>query len=410
MKTQSSLEVPKQVRSASFDEIQLENKRQQNAAGSQDANGLLNVPQFPSQRSKSVDSGGSEESSNFLEVPKRFQRRKSSGARPYCVHCLRLEEFNKLHPPEDIPPEPPDLTLSMLSISDTSSSELEVDEEIFPECSITVTLSPTLPVPVQSPPPISTSPTIECFSADDLPSPSSAAGRRKSIHRQEAFFAEPTGTSLENMSEPHSDVASEGASEGALSEGEQVTIPGLVVHDIYLQVPDLKRDRAASVDSCFSKVSQGKTEELQHSGVSLEVPVGPNVALRSRSVDIVLPTDEQARYKALAMAAPPGTAPPTTKGYVIRCRTQSFCMVSQICMCSSCLLKIFCLSNKNISVKMESRLLQNSFIVSHLYKFLIMSEIAHKKKTCTNHNTTPKLGDQYLATKFPKTPEPRLGK
>lgn len=59
------------------------------------------------------------------------------------------------------------------------------------------------------------------------------------------------------------------------------------------------------MDSCFSKVPQGKTEELQHSGVSLEVPVGPNVALRSRSVDIVLPTDEQARYKALAMAAPP---------------------------------------------------------------------------------------------------------
>lgn len=316
MKTQSSLEVPKQIRSASFDEIQLENKRQQAAAArTQDANGLLNVPQFPNQRSKSVDSGGSEESSNFLEVPKRFQRRKSSSARPYCVHCLRLEEFNKLHPAEDIPPEPPDPSLSLLSISDTSSSELEVDEEIFPECSITVTLSPTVPSPpIQSPPPVPTSPTIECFAADDIPIPSSTTGRRKSIHRQEAFFAEPTGTSLENMS----DGASDGTSDGALSEGDQVTIPGLVVHDIYLQVPDLKRDRAASVDSCFSKVSQGKTEELQHSGVSLEVPVGPNVALRSRSVDIVLPTDEQARYKALAMAAPPGTAPHTTKGYV-RC-------------------------------------------------------------------------------------------
>ncbi|GJQ88110.1 hypothetical protein Trydic_g13120 [Trypoxylus dichotomus] len=318
MKTQSSLEVPKQIRSASFDEIQLENKRQQAAAAAakaQDTNGLLNVPQFPGQRSKSVDSGGSEESGNFLEVPKRFQRRKSSGARPYCVHCLRLEEFNKLHPAEDIPPEPPDPSLSVLSISDTSSSELEVDEEIFPECSITVTLSPTIPSPpIQSPPPVPISPTIECFAADDIPAPSSAAGRRKSIHRQEAFFAEPTGTSLENMSDAHSEPASDGTSEGAMSEGEQVIIPGLVVQDIYLQVPDLKRDRAASVDSCFSKVSQGKTEELQHSGVSLEVPVGPNVALRSRSVDIVLPTDEQARYKALAMAAPPGTTPQVAKG------------------------------------------------------------------------------------------------
>lgn len=321
MKTQSSLEVPKQIRSASFDEIQLENKRIQAAARGQDANGLLNVPQFPGQRSKSVDSGGGEESSNFLEVPKRFQRRKSSGARPYCVHCLRLEEFNKLHPAEDIPPEPPDgVSLSVLSISDTSSSELEADEEIFPECSITVTLSPTIPSPpIQSPPPIPSSPTIECFPADDTPLPpsSATAERRKSIHRQEAFFGEPTGTSLDNMSDVPSEAASDGTSEGALSEGDQVTIPGLVVHDIYLQVPDLKRDRAASVDSCFSKVSQGKTEELQHSGVSLEVPVGPNVALRSRSVDIVLPTDEQARYKALAMAAPPGTTQQAPKGYVI---------------------------------------------------------------------------------------------
>lgn len=97
------------------------------------------------------------------------------------------------------------------------------------------------------------------------------------------------------------------------------------------QVPDLKRDRAASVDSCFSKVSQGKTEELQHSGVSLEVPVGPNVALRSRSVDIVLPTDEQARYKALAMAAPPpGTSTENNYGryvYVGGCRRRGRCML-----------------------------------------------------------------------------------
>lgn len=121
------------------------------------------------------------------------------------------------------------------------------------------------------------------------------------------------------MSDAPSEPASDITSEGALSEGDNITIPGLVVKDIFLQVPDLKRDRAASVDSCFSKVSQGKTEELQHSGVSLEVPVGPNVALRSRSVDIVLPTDEQARYKALAMAAPPESPGPyaTKFGYVI---------------------------------------------------------------------------------------------
>lgn len=314
MKTQSSLDVPKQVRSASFDEIQLEAKRLQ--AQTQDPSSLLRVPQFPGQRSRSVDSGGSEESGNFLEVPKRFQRRRSSSSRGvYCVHCVCLEEYIKLHAKDEPPPEPPDYR--SLSISDTSSSEFE--EEPLPECSITVTLSPTIPPPpLQSPPPLPTSPLIECFPADDIPIPSTPA-RRKSIHRQEAFFAEPTGNSLENMSDAASEPFSDAASEGALSEGDATAGPGLVVRDIYLQVPDLKRDRAASVDSCFSKVPQGKTEELQHSGVSLEVPVGPNVALRSRSVDIVLPTDEQARYKALAMAAPPGSPGPYTKGYV-RCK------------------------------------------------------------------------------------------
>lgn len=62
--------------------------------------------------------------------------------------------------------------------------------------------------------------------------------RRKSIHRQEAFFAEPTGNSLENMSDAPSEAYSECTSDGAQSEGDapHTTIPGLVVSDIYLQV------------------------------------------------------------------------------------------------------------------------------------------------------------------------------
>lgn len=309
MKTQSSLEVPKQVRSASFDEIQLETKRLQAAGQSTDPNALLRVPQFPGQRSRSVDSSASEETGNFLEVPSRkFQRRRSSGGKsPVCVHCLCIEEYNKLHPPDEVLPDAGrDEQVLPYSMSESSS---ECEEECMPECAITVTLSPEVPPPLGSPPPIPQSPSIECFpppETEEIPMTPTQT-RRKSIHRQEAFVAEPTGTSLENMSDGPSEIYSDGTSEGALSEGDaaNTTIPGLVVKDIYLQVPDLKRDRAASVDSCFSKVSQGKTEELQHSGVSLEVPVGPNVALRSRSVDIVLPTDEQARYKALAMAAPP---------------------------------------------------------------------------------------------------------
>lgn len=300
MKTQSSLEVPKQVRSASFDEIQLEAKRQQSTGQSAE---LLKVPQYASQqRSRSVDSGGTEESGNYLEVPtRRFQRRRSSGSKsPVCVHCVCLEEYARLHVSDEPLPQPQDeqpLPRAFF-VSDSSS---ECDEEVVPDCSITIslspTLSPTLPSPpIRSPPPAS--PSIEFFPADG----GAAPVRRKSIHRQEAFFTEPSGISLENISDGQSEA---GCSDGTSDcDTSTVAISGLVVRDIYLQVPDLKRDRAASVDSCFSKVSQGKTEELQHSGVSLEVPVGPNVALRSRSVDIVLPTDEQARYKALAMAAP----------------------------------------------------------------------------------------------------------
>lgn len=76
--------------------------------------------------------------------------------------------------------------------------------------------------------------------------------------------------------------------------------------DIYLAVPELKRDRAASVDSSFSKVggSGGRAEELCGGGSELlSVPGGSG--LRSRSVDIVLPTAEHARYKALALTSPP---------------------------------------------------------------------------------------------------------
>lgn len=124
---------------------------------------------------------------------------------------------------------------------------------------------------------------------------------------------EPTGSSLENVSV--SDCSAVSLEPCCSSTGEVEIevpgVPGLLVRDIYLTVPDLKRDRAASVDSCFSKVSSaGKTEELQPTAGGLTLVV-PTAGLRSRSVDIVLPTSEQARYKALALAAPtqPATAP-----------------------------------------------------------------------------------------------------
>lgn len=109
---------------------------------------------------------------------------------------------------------------------------------------------------------------------------------------------EPTGSSLENVR----------ASEE--SAGANSAPKDCLVYDIYLAVPELKRDRAASVDSCFSKVSGGaRAEEINGAGNNLTVP---GTGVRSRSVDIVLPTAEQSRYKALALTsaqAPP--SPPT---------------------------------------------------------------------------------------------------
>nr|XP_036676614.1 eye-specific diacylglycerol kinase isoform X11 [Drosophila suzukii] len=217
-------------------------------------------------------------------------------------------------------------------------------------CGITFTLSPTngdypspphLPLDPGSPPmsPCSShsgrmpalAPTIStpCSSAD-AEDAGAAMGlpvraRRRSISRQEAIFVEPTGNSLENVSHEevdNSNTNTKSSVDTADSLEEASTMatcgsPGavggvgasssshhsaFVVRDIYLMVPDLKRDRAASVDSCFSKLSSNaKTEELQPSADGCFLTV-PNInATRSRSVDIVLPTDEQARYKALSM-------------------------------------------------------------------------------------------------------------
>jgi diacylglycerol kinase (ATP) len=318
MKTQSSLEVPKQVRSASIDEIQLEAKRnQEHVVDDKDGGagggpmGFLKVPQFVNQRSKSFDSGGSEDSAMYLEVPRRFQRRRSSGDKiAMCFHCACVEEFLRLQAAdqsEDLVQDHHNQARS-LSYSDTSSSDWDDDDDISSkddsievntpntQCSIRVTLSPNSP----------SSPSPECLRGEEGV-PGSPPIRRRSITspklaRQEAFFVTEPGTnSLENISDVTSE-ASDAVSVGSCSESGV----GLIVSEIYLKVPELKRDRAASVDSCFSKVSSSnKTEELDQV-LTLQVP---QVTLRSRSVDIVLPTDEQARYKALAMASTPSYAP-----------------------------------------------------------------------------------------------------
>lgn len=349
MKTQSSLEVPKQVRSASFDEIKLDSQRtaqylHQSSTDSQ--TGLLTVPSTQ-QRSRSFDSAGiepSDSNASFLDVPKRFQRRKSSAKPPVCIHCQYVEEQRKRGSTAGFyfdAQEFRTLTYSESSSSSSSSSESEPDDDgcekddedvdyyfhrqtqlLLPSpCSITFTLSPTIcdypafPLPAivpgsppalpSTPPVFPTSPTIEFSNEHDeieIPGP---RVRRRSISRQEAIFVEPTGTSLENVSNTSDPEQKDEAAQD--DDGRKKTKPDdPFVRDIFLTVPDLKRDRAASVDSCFTKVSSAaKTEEVQPPDGDLNLLTVPSSgAMRSRSVDIVLPTEQQARYKALALAGP----------------------------------------------------------------------------------------------------------
>lgn len=307
--------------------------------------------QHSGQRSRSFDSAGSDDSNAaaFLEVPKRFHRRRSSNSKtpPPCIHCQYLEEYERAVGAEQryfIDHN----EVKSLSYSDVSSSD-EDDDDNYGEdgayngphfgallipppissCNIKFVLSPTngdnppFPdtlLPLDSPPAtrsIPSSPTIEFALFDDPPVPMYRA-RRRSISRQEAVFVEPTGSSLENVADVITVPTDKPPEDNSGTDcTDTIVDPTDLVQDIYLTVPDLKRDRAASVDSCFSKVpTSGKTEELQlpDGGLTLTVPSN---ATRSRSVDIVLPTDEQARYKALAMAGPAGAAY-MLKGYVFR--------------------------------------------------------------------------------------------
>lgn len=352
-----------QVRSASFDEIKLETQRSmqqlRHQISADERSDLLTVPQqHCGQRSRSFDSASHDDSAAaFLEVPKRFQRRRSSNSKTPlpCIHCQYLEEYerevgaDKRYFIDHMEVK----SLSDMSSSgddgDDSSDDDEGDEDdadddepkfgnlllppVVTSPGITFTLlannydepefEPSPPPFVGSPPAspcIPMSPTIE-FACFDESTPVPRA-RRRSISRQEAVFVEPTGNSLENVADAEKNGIKRGEDDDGCDSNKtsdnDLAAPD-IVQDIYLTVPDLKRDRAASVDSCFTKVTScGKTEELlaPDGGFTLAVPVNSS-AMRSRSVDIVLPTTEQARYKALALAGPSAAAYFSSRGYVL---------------------------------------------------------------------------------------------
>lgn len=336
------------MRSTSFDEFQLEANRTssdflRHQTSADDRATLLQVPHVQvGQRSRSVESSSIDSSAaSYLEVPRRFQRRRSSNSKSplVCVHCQCVEEYERSmqNDQHNIIGQSEAISFSSSDSSNSASDDDDDDDNdsndqqkyenlltIPPTspCNIKFSLSPTstdfptFPLsssafdsPTEAAPPDSLSSNIDVESPVFNAQPPLRT-RRRSISRQEAIFIEPTGTSLENVS----DAALDSKCADSIKDTNQTEDKNIenfklksdFVQDFYLAVPDadLKRDRAASVDSSFSKLSSnGKTEELQPQidGFALTVP---SSAVRSRSVDIVLPTNEQERYKALALAGP----------------------------------------------------------------------------------------------------------
>ncbi|XP_015607660.1 eye-specific diacylglycerol kinase isoform X2 [Cephus cinctus] len=325
MKSQSSLEVPKQVRSASFDEIQLEAKRhdeakerekggrmmdlrassssssscssarsQQEQTGAVRRFTTLRVPQLQSgQRSKSFDACGSDRRSTSGSASSTPTIQLSG-----CYHCACVEEYRSLHAKKDDAGESP----SGSSREDGDEEDAEdLDAEGYEETDFEDEdeegsgeskrdTSPEIRVTLTS----TDKPRSPATSDNDIPNETHCQQRRRSIAspklaRQEALTSYPVELpaifgSADDEDEEEEDDEEEDNTAGGKSK--------LVVRDIFLTVPELKRDRAASVDSCFNNNKADKNDN--HDSLAV-----PQQSTRSKSVDIVLPTDAQTRYTAL---------------------------------------------------------------------------------------------------------------
>ncbi|XP_076249554.1 retinal degeneration A isoform X2 [Calliopsis andreniformis] len=340
MKSQSSLEVPKQVRSASFDEIQLEAKRHDDVrdvrsvrttsssssscspARSQDsARGrrasMLRVPQLQSgQRSKSFDvcerSYGSSSSQQSLGGVRRPETPtiQVSG----CYHCACVEEYKNLYSSRD-DDEPSSREDEIADEEDDTSedddSELEPKSEVgSPEIRVTLTTfaerDADAPEETVEPEPVPQPPVLpEIVSEvvhEDTPSGELRGGlfperqRRRSVSspklaRQEALTSYPIELPMVVSSTEDEEKLEDDDDDDDEDNNVESSKCKFVVRDIFLTVPELKRDRAASVDSCFNNKNG--------SGENADTLTVPQQSIRSKSVDIVLPTEAQTRYTAL---------------------------------------------------------------------------------------------------------------
>lgn len=305
MKSQSSLEVPKQIRSASFDEIQLQTKKQDDRtssssstcspARSQDSirgrrgSSTLKVPQLTGQRSKSFDAYSSPSQQlppGGIERPETPIIQVSG-----CYHCACVEEYRNLWLAEDISKEEADAGETDSTDPSENESDREDEErtkrEGSPEIRVTLT-SDNDPCEPQC---ISPKITQDTPAEPDLEVRPEFPERQRRLSRQEALTTFP----LEHLPALVSAVTASEADDDDDDEENETVEPcrsKFVVRDIFLTVPELKRDRAASVDSCFNNNKNGGVVDAD----SLAVP---QQSIRSKSVDIVLPTDARTRYTAL---------------------------------------------------------------------------------------------------------------
>lgn len=316
MKSQSSLEVPKQIRSASFDEIQLQPKRQDDSRPASSSSvyspsrqdstrgrrsSTLKVPQLQTgQRSKSFDaySASSGSSSGSQLLPVGFERPETpiiqvSG----CYHCACVEEYKRLT--EDTSKDDTETGESRGEIDNsTDISENESDHEDEPKREgspeILVTL---MPDDVQVPQCVS--PMVEVMPEGHPGVKVEFPERQRRLSRQEAltYFPLELPCALSARSEDETTKMTSIETEDDDDDEENYVADTckskFIVRDIFLTVPELKRDRAASVDSCFNNSKNG-------SGVTdSDLLAVPQQNTRSKSVDIVLPTDVRTRYTAL---------------------------------------------------------------------------------------------------------------
>jgi len=308
MKSQSSLEVPKQIRSASFDEMQLQTKRQDDRtssssstcspAKSQDSmrrrgSSTLKVPQLTGQRSKSFDAySASSGSSPSQQLPAGGIERPETPIIQVsgCYHCACVEEYRNLWLTEDIS-RPQEVDTGEADSTDLSENESDREDETkregSPEIRVTLTSDYDLCESQCVPPEVTKNTPAEPDSEVRPEFPE----RQRRLSRQEALTTFP----LEHLPALVSAAtASEADDDDDDEENETAESckSKLVVRDIFLTVPELKRDRAASVDSCFNNNKNGGVTNAD----SLAVP---QQNIRSKSVDIVLPTDARTRYTAL---------------------------------------------------------------------------------------------------------------